>query len=127
MKLDEYVRETLLAIVRGVAEAQLDQEHGELVGRAGSSAASDMQGNIITNVSFDLATTSEDKGSVGGGISVVPFVSAKAETATGTILANRIQFVLPLAIPKPAGQRDADQQRRNRDSAAIRRSAVSEL
>lgn len=120
MTLDEYVRETLLAIVRGVAAAQADQEHGEHVGRAANAEKTDYQGNVVTRVAFDLATTSEDKGSAGGGITVIPFFTAKGEVASAISSANRLQFSVPVSIPKPEGQREADAAARNRENAAIR-------
>ncbi len=126
MKLDDYVKETLLSISRGVRAAQEDPDHGEHVGRVPVTSTQDLQGNTVTTVSFDLSTTSEDKGSVGGGISVVPF-SAKAESSSGSRAANRIQFSLPLAIPKPQAQRNDDDARRQRESAAIRRRPPSDF
>lgn len=117
MKLDEYVRETLLAIVRGVVAAQQDEELGQHVGRVANTASGiDLDGNPVTSVRFDLATTSEDKGTAGGGISVVPFLSAKGDVATAVSSANRLQFSLPLSIPKPEQQRVADEARRRRVS-----------
>ena len=119
MKLDDYVSETLLAIIRGVVTAQGDVALGANVARAGGTMPIDRQGNSITMVSFDLATTNEDKGSAGAGISVVPFASAKGQIASAISSANRLQFAIPISIPKPTEQREADAARRRSDSGAI--------
>ncbi len=119
MDLEEYVRETLLAIARGVVTAQKDADYGGHVGRVATSERTDAQGNAITMVSFDLATTSEERGSVGGGIKVVPFVAAKGDMSGSQVLANRIQFTLPLAVPKPGAQQAEDEERARRHRDAL--------
>lgn len=71
LSLQEYVRETLLAIAGGVRDAQTDGDLGELIGRAPltdlGSFARDLQGNTVTKVDFDVATTVEEKSSGGVG------------------------------------------------------------
>jgi hypothetical protein len=131
MNLDEYVKETLLAIVRGVVSAQSDATAGQYVGRApnapprGGSAlplGMDWHDNPITLVSFDVATTVSEASSGGGGvgIKVVPLfsLSGNIKNETGASLVSRIAFQVPVSMPMPAQQRLADQEFQNRINSA---------
>lgn len=113
MNLDEYVRETLLAIIKGVTAAQNDPECGGYVGRAAYGAntlMTDNSENVLSNVQFDLATTVEDRQQTGGGIGVkvIPFIQANAsgklEGSQSTV--SRIAFSVPIAIPQPVAQKE---------------------
>lgn len=131
--LDAYVKETLLSIVKAVIAAQDDETCGGFIGRAAYSAshtAKDESDNVVTNLSFDLATTVEDKGTTGGsaGVKVIPFIRAdihgQVQSAQSTV--SRIAFTIPVAIPRPKAQRVEDAQRaaemaaqHQRDQAAI--------
>lgn len=112
MNLDEYVRETLLAIIKGVTGAQNDPECGGYVGRAAygvNTLMTDNAENVVTKVQFDVATTVEDRQQTGGGIGVkvIPFIQASAdgklEGSQSTV--SRIAFSVPLAIPQPSAQK----------------------
>ena len=129
ISLQAYVRDTLLAIVAGIQEAQAHNPHGALVGRAplqGLDAfARDLQGNSITKVDFDVATTVEarESGGVGGSVKVIAFggIEAGGKREAGRSDVSRIAFTVPLAIPRPPQQAAADEERHRRDSAAIGR------
>lgn len=121
ISLDRYVSETLLAIVNGVLTAQRDPNAGAYIARAPAGMAQhlshDADGNTISLVKFDLATTHDSK--MGGGIAVVPFLGigggAKAEAAAS--LVNRIGFVVAISVPRPAAQIQSDEERSRRDDA----------
>lgn len=122
--LDAYVKETLLSIVKAVIAAQDDEACGGFIGRAaygGTHAPKDESENVVTNVSFDLATTVEDRGTTGGtaGVKVIPFIKAdvqgQVQTAHSTV--SRIAFTVPVAIPRPKAQRDEDARRAAEDRA----------
>ena len=130
MNLDDYVRETLLAVLKGVVQAQQDADVGEFVGRSPTGAsthlniAKDKDDNTISMVQFDLATTVEDRSERGGkfGIKVIPMLSAdagaKAESASS--LVSRLVFSVPISMPKPSAQRVRDREIASQQSAAIR-------
>ena len=128
MSLKDYVKETLLSITAGVMEAQQASAAGPLIGRAPldgiNKFSRDQQGNTVTHVDFDVATTVEtsDETKSAGTIKVVElggFTSdeRKVEKLGGV---SRVAFSVPLAIPKPAGQEHADATLRARDEAVMR-------
>ncbi|MBB1178313.1 hypothetical protein DSM05_03985 [Pseudomonas sp. FW305-3-2-15-E-TSA4] len=126
--LDAYVKETLLSIVKAVIAAQDDATCGGFIGRAaygGAHAPKDESENVVTNVSFDLATTVEDRGTAGGaaGVKVIPFVKAdiqgQIQSAHSTV--SRIAFTVPVAIPRPKAQRDEDARREANERAQFER------
>ncbi|MDR3508452.1 MAG: hypothetical protein P4L64_11190 [Caulobacteraceae bacterium] len=124
MNLDDYVRETLLALVRGVVNAQADELAGGYIGRSPIkeaphlNLAKDGDGNIITTVKFDLATTVEAKTERGGGfgIKVVPMFTADAtaKAASTSSMVSRLAFEVPISIPKPIKQMLDDKARSDR-------------
>jgi len=123
MKLDEYVRETLLAIVGGVLAAQKHETCGAYVGRVpsvqeGLEIGLDVHGNTVSLVKFDLATTVDEKRQGGGGvgIKVIGFVATHADgkAESGSSLVSRIAFSVPIAVPRPSGQREDDAEREDR-------------
>jgi hypothetical protein len=125
--LDEYVRETLLGIVKGVLDAQTDERCGPYIGRAPKNpppslnVADDGAENTVSLVSFDLATTHEAK--LGGGIKVIPFpgFGADARGEAAASLVNRIRFVVTTSIPKPDAQRAEQDRRKQAADAEFRR------
>lgn len=126
--LDEYVKETLLSIVKAVIAAQDDATCGGFIGRAAYGAvhaAKDEAENVVTNVSFDLATTVEDKGSTTGqaGVKVIPFVRAdiQGQVHSSQSTVSRIAFTVPVAIPRPKAQREDDARRAQEIADANRR------
>lgn len=114
--LKDYVRETLLSIVAGVQEAQQTSAAGPLIGRAplGGLAkfSSDLQGNAVTYVDFDVATTVEtgDETKSSSSVKVVALGGFSAEDRKVEKLGgvSRVAFSVPLAIPKPSAQQAED-------------------
>jgi hypothetical protein len=132
MNLDDYVRATLLAIMRGVVDAQKDQEVGGHVGRSpagtqGLSVSNDGHGNTVSMVEFDVATTVEEtSGAEGGvGIKVVSLFNAKAggRTEVSSSGVSRVTFRVPISIPRPGEQKADDEAERARRDARNRRTS----
>lgn len=125
--LREYIRETLVSIAEGIADAQGQGEIGKHIGRAGfvSGEKRDGQGNTITTVDFDIATTVEARsaGGIGASVKVVALGSleggGRKEASTSAV--SRVAFSVPLAIPKPDDQRLQDEMRNSRDERAMQR------
>lgn len=116
VSVKDFVRDTLSEIIAGVWEAQLGNG-GEYVGRSpsytdGLNVARDDQGNTVMLVRFDLATTVEESQGrkAGGSVKVIAFagVEGAGEQAARNAAVSRIEFVVPLAIPKPEQQRVQD-------------------
>lgn len=127
VSLKDYVKETLLSIVAGIQEAQQASAAGPMIGRAPlpglAKFSHDLQGNAVTHVDFDVATTVETGHETRAGetvkvVALGGFSSGdhKAEKLSGV---SRIAFSVPLAIPKPAAQHHADAALDARDSAAM--------
>ncbi len=92
MKLDEFVKQALLDITNGVADAQ---EETKLFIAPGI-----VEGEKITegqSVVFEIAVTLNSSG--GGGISVFSMGEAKGEFSKETI--NRISFEVPVYFNAP--------------------------
>jgi len=130
ISLKDYVKETLLSITAAVMEAQQASAAGPLIGRAPLDGlqkfSRDLQGNTVTHVDFDVATTVEESqsGGASGSIKVVAIggLSAGGQKAEKYSGVSRVAFSVPLAIPKPQDQVRADDALDARDSAMIERS-----
>lgn len=116
VSLADYVRDTLSEIIAGVRAAQ-EQDDGAMVGRAPYSTdnlniSKDHQGNTVMLVRFDVATTVEDKqtGKVGGSVKVVAIggFEGGGEKSSSAQAISRVSFVIPMAVPQPGAQREAD-------------------
>src|SRR5262245_51389910 len=107
MKLQEFVKESLLAIVQGVVEAQ--RELPELIGPEvdkPEDAANPMfettTGHLAQMVKFDVAVTTEDStsGDAGGQIKILALsVGAKGLISNAERTVSRIQFEVPVILP----------------------------
>lgn len=105
--LDQFVKDTLLAIVRGVATAQQDEELGQHVAPRVSGAPSgrqSSQGLPIQNVHFDVAASASKSTSAGGGmaVKVLPLFAVqgdgKGQHESSTV--SRISFDVPVSLPE---------------------------
>ncbi|WP_143526110.1 hypothetical protein [Roseivivax lentus] len=92
MKLDEFVKQTLIDITKGVADAQEDA----LLYIAPGYVNGDRQ-DAQQTVSFEVAVTVNSEG--GGGISVFSLGELKGKHAQET--ANRISFEVPVYFTAP--------------------------
>ncbi|PCJ04746.1 MAG: hypothetical protein COB16_17920 [Rhodobacteraceae bacterium] len=94
MKLDEFVKQTLLDITKGVAAAQEDT----LLFIAPAVVEGERQTERQA-VSFEVAVTVTVSGEGGGGISVMGLGELKGGTSRET--ANRISFEVPVYFSAP--------------------------
>lgn len=120
--VSDYVRDTLSEIIAGVRAAQ-ELDGGEMVGRSPTvttdmNISSDLQGNTVMLVRFDLATTVEQKqqGKVGASVKVVALggFEGGGEKSMSSAAISRVSFVIPMAVPRPEGQRSDDAATRER-------------
>ena len=112
MDIDEFVRETILGVLRGVSIAQTDAEHGRKIGttfRFEMGHQKDHRGifvhgsNNYTIVEFDVAVTTETGTGAKGGIKVLGFVGADANAKHTSTIASRIKFSVPILLPHIEG------------------------
>ncbi len=87
MKLDEFVRQTLLDITNGVASAQRETKLWIAPGKVEGEARNEPQ-----LVSFEVAVTVNKEGS--GGISVWSVGEMKGAASSQSV--NRISFAIPV-------------------------------
>ncbi len=115
MDLQDFVADALLAIARGVAQAQSDPRVGGLVGRPAQTidqivGVSEADGSVA-NIEFDLATTVCN---IGGRLTV----KVLGQSAIGDANVSRIRFVVPVALPQPPQRSDDAYRRVGRSSLA---------
>ena len=100
VSLETYIQEVCEQIVRGVLNAQKNDEIGKYVGISQNTNYTDIDHSYVTEVKFDVSaevnTNISGKGKVGITIAGVAGEAAKSEVA-----ANRISFHVPVAIPLP--------------------------
>ena len=92
MKLDEYVKQTLLDITNGVAAAKLESKLWIAPGYVDGDKVFAPQ-----PVSFDIAVTVNKE--AGGGIQVWSFGDLKAGRSSEQV--NRISFAVPIYFQAP--------------------------
>jgi hypothetical protein len=98
MKLDDYIKQTLLDITNGVSAAQQESLHWIAPGH--------VEGKKILSpqlISFDIAVTVSKEG--GGGIQVWSFGELNAKGSAEH--SNRIQFSVPIYFQAPTIQKKA--------------------
>jgi hypothetical protein len=109
MKLSEFVEQTLTQILEGVEAAQKRApDLGGSVNPIPSIAPPGQQATESTRqrihtVSFDVALTTTDVSGKGGGIGVavgVFGVGGKAQASESSTSASRVQFEVPIALPR---------------------------
>lgn len=111
MDLQEFIKQTLVQIVKGTAEAQTEiAQIGGVVNPLGLSfAPSQMQGrrytgdhNITQDVTFDVAITASEGSGTKGGIGVVVgavALGSQGRSDKAVEAVNRIQFTVPVLLP----------------------------
>lgn len=127
MELDEFVRETLIQIVRGVTNAQQEVRGlGGFVNPATSSTKSENSSYFaqfdskypVFLVNFDVAveasSSKSGKGEAGLKVSGVVNFGGGGEAATTNATSNRIAFKVPLGLPlDPDSVKTFDESERN--------------
>jgi hypothetical protein len=113
MDLKDFVSETLVSIISGVADAQeKSKELGANVNPSGlmrntSNVASNAvwdnsNNNYAQSVNFDIAVTAEDTAKAGAKVKVITGIfgaNANAESGNKNSLASRVQFTVPILLP----------------------------
>lgn len=96
MKLQDFVSETIVSIMNGVAKAQADNKSGGHVNPRGTPSG-------LCPIEFDIAIASSERqqGDVGGGIYVSQVVrlGAKGRGIVEAEGGNRIKFSIPVTLP----------------------------
>ncbi len=123
MDVSEFVKEALLAIVRGIKAAQAEPDSANMIGRlpsslpAGVSVQFDEDKNLVGFVEFDLATTVDKTAGGKAGVAILGS-GIGAEGKVQSSFANRIKFAVPLGIAAPSSQKKQlqDDEKRRSDS-----------
>jgi hypothetical protein len=108
MELKDFIKETLVEIIRGVSEAQSDiLETGAyihpMINRTNDKyAVANYGGRVYTiyDVDFDIAVTASDSSGSKGGIGVFlgsVGIGAKGESNESNVTQNRIKFKVPIS------------------------------
>ncbi len=93
MNLRDFITQTLLDVVEGVANAQENLTQGR-----GSISPTQGPHNPYQNVDFDLAVTADEAGA-DGGIIIVARTNDAAGTRERRSEISRIQFTVPVRLP----------------------------
>ena len=121
MNVEDFIKEALLAIVRGVRAAQADPNSADLIGRlpsgpiTGVSVQFDRDNNLVCLVEFDLATTVDNSASGKAGVAIFGGGMGAGGLSQSTVV-NRIKFAIPVGIPAPPAQME---EKRRRDAADL--------
>ncbi len=108
MKLDEYVKQTLLDISNGVEQAQRESMHFIAPGYVNGERIVERQA-----VSFEVVVTVNKE--VGGGISVFSIGDAKAHGESEHT--NKISFEVPIYLNAPTEKNPLHHSRKNEVAA----------
>ena len=101
MKLQDFVKESLLQVINGVndANAALDDNTGSINPRGrGVEKGRSVNGSPIQDVQFDVAISVTEGSEVGAGLTVMG-IGAKAGLSESTGSISRIKFAVPVALP----------------------------
>ncbi len=131
MDLKDFVSETLVSIISGVANAQEKaKELGANVNPSGLMRnASNVSSNAIwdnsnnnyaQSVNFDVAVTAEDTAKSGAKVKVIAGIfgaNANTESGNKSSLASRVRFSVPVLLPP----QDIEKPEAGRSKAATKR------
>ncbi len=114
MELKEFISSTLCQIIDGIKDAQ--EKHDAFINpkqsRKGPTKEvyiQDEYGKPITDISFDIAVTAEDKSDAEGGakISVMSLgFGGKMSETNLSKTASRIQFEIPICYPRSGEEKN---------------------
>jgi hypothetical protein len=103
MKLQEFVKETLLAVINGVGEAQdaLGERGGEVNPYTRGTPKGLLYGSKeLQYVDFDVAVTVVESTEASAGITVLG-IGGKGALSESTNSVSRIKFRVPIGLPDP--------------------------
>ncbi|OPZ54330.1 MAG: hypothetical protein BWY90_00147 [Deltaproteobacteria bacterium ADurb.BinA014] len=112
MNLQEFVTQTIIAIVNGVADAKaklgedrvnpiveaFDRKHNA----ANSVRLMDKKGNLMRNVTFDVAVTASQATGTKGSLGIIVAgvgLGTKGQTDKSNATVSRVQFTVPVTLP----------------------------
>ena len=102
MKLQEFVKESLLQVINGVKEANesLDDNRGSVnpAGR-GPPNGRTVGGVPLQDVEFDIAVLVSEGSDMGGGLTVMG-IGGKGSISETNSSVSRIKFQVPVALPR---------------------------
>jgi len=107
VNLDDFVRETLLAIIRGVRQAQEKApEHGATINpvpHRGAVHSAIAGGTEMQSVEFDVAVSASEGTQTEGGIAVAAAILAVGSMGlskheSGSL--SRVRFTVPIGLPQ---------------------------
>jgi len=112
MNLQEFVTQTIIAIVNGVADAKaklgedrvnpMIEAFSPKNNSADSVRLMDKKGNLMRNVSFDVAVTASKATGTKGSIGIIVAglgLGAKGQTDKSNATVSRVQFTVPVTLP----------------------------
>ncbi|HRE20123.1 MAG TPA: hypothetical protein PKW21_03720 [Rhabdaerophilum sp.] len=111
MKLEDFIRETLVSIVNGVEAAQKETGQG-IVNPSAIMIGADgvpknkhyvRPNNPVDFISFDVAVTTDEKGGSGGKGSIKVFsleLGADLKSESHETNVSRVKFEIPLVLPQ---------------------------
>lgn len=99
MNIDDFIKSTLVQIVRGVEHASRDVDDESDGGRVNPYMPRGRGMAAPIPIEFDIAVTVSESAEAGGGISVMG-IGAKAGLATESSSVSRIKFTVPVALPE---------------------------
>jgi hypothetical protein len=109
MELDEFVRTTLIEIMKGVKSAQ--QQWAEMVGGGVINPSFGKLSKLVQEVKFDVAVTVGSKTETGGGGGIkvwsIADASGKMNRSTENSTVSRIAFSVPI-LPAPINVTDVN-------------------
>ena len=111
MKLQEFIKESILEIMNGVKEAQQSNSTGAKINPGDLRLGDGIKhahlydfgsGSLLSSVEFDIAVTAEKSKETKGGIGV--FVGAigigsQGQSDSKNVSLSRIKFTIPIRMP----------------------------
>ncbi len=128
MKLDDFITETLLSILEGVAKAQA-MDGGRSVNATGWKGTA--QGlytgydeSVFTVVSFDVAVSVSEEANASAGVKA--WINVQAGGGRESSQTSRVAFTVPVRLPQgdETARQKRDEERQNRPSLGDIRSTM---
>ncbi|MBW4048724.1 MAG: hypothetical protein HIU89_12580 [Proteobacteria bacterium] len=124
MELQEFIKQSLVQIVNGMAEAQQEvAAKGASVNPSGLKLKDDQvkghsvsnDGNVTQHIEFDVAVTTTEGTGTKGGIGVVMGVLAlgsQGQSSASSQAISRLKFTIPMLLPSDHRSDKEDRDRR---------------
>ena len=117
--LQSFISEVCSQIVKGVLDAQSDDEISKYIGVSGDlNFATDKEFSHVTEVAFDIAVTAENDVS-GDGKLGVRVANIEGSIASKNTAINKIAFTVPVGIPLPEAIKSEHKRIRDRNNRSM--------